>query len=307
MADCRHKRDTNARPRPRAALVAGPLAVLATASAITLGMVVSEPTAQDVPVSAAISERSAGISAELLQRDAIVSRSSDRSLATAPVKQGMRIEKKSDLELMMAKQAVAQAVSAADTKRWTTTELNLWTSPAQKAEKAGVLDAEKKVLVTGRSLFDRDEVVIDGASRWISSGYLADEKPVDESEEEAAAAPAADASCSNGSSVASGVSPNIVKVHAAVCAAFPEITTYGTFRSDGEHAQGIAVDIMVSGARGWEVAEFVRANAGSLGVSYAIYSRNIWSVERSGEGWRGMSDRGSTTANHEDHVHVTTY
>ena len=45
-----------------------------------------------------------------------------------------------------------------------------------------------------------------------------------------------------------GVSPNIVKVHEAVCAEFPEITTYGTFRGDGEHAQGIAVDIMVSGA-----------------------------------------------------------
>ena len=96
-------------------------------------------------------------------------------------------------------------------------------------------------------------------------------------------------------------------MHEAVCAAFPEITTYGTFRGDGEHAQGIAVDIMVSGSRGWQVAEFVRANAGSLGVSYAIYSQSIWSVERSGEGWRGMSDRGSTTANHYDHVHVTTY
>ena len=34
---------------------------------------------------------------------------------------------------------------------------------------------------------------------------------------------------------------------------------------------------------------------------------SIWSVERGGEGWRGMSDRGSTTANHYDHVHVTTY
>lgn len=105
----------------------------------------------------------------------------------------------------------------------------------------------------------------------------------------------------------SGVSPNIVKVHQAVCAAFPEITTYGTFRGDGEHSQGLAVDIMVSGDRGWEVAEFVRANFSDLGVNYIIYSQQIWSVDRSGEGWRGMEDRGSTTANHYDHVHVTTY
>ncbi len=105
----------------------------------------------------------------------------------------------------------------------------------------------------------------------------------------------------------SGVSPNVVKVHQAVCAAFPEITTYGTFRSDGEHSQGIAVDIMVSGDRGWEVAEFVRENYAELGVSYLIYAQQIWSVEQAGAGWRGMSDRGSATANHYDHVHVTTY
>ena len=55
-----------------------------------------------------------------------------------------------------------------------------------------------------------------------------------------------------------------------------------------------------------EIAEFVRANYAALGVNYVIYSQKIWSVERSGEGWRGMSDRGSTTANHYDHVHVTT-
>jgi hypothetical protein len=96
-------------------------------------------------------------------------------------------------------------------------------------------------------------------------------------------------------------------VHEAVCAAFPDITSYGTYRSDGEHSMGIAIDIMVSGDRGWQVAEFVRAHYAELGVSYVIYSQRIWSVDRAGEGWRYMSDRGSTTANHYDHVHVTTY
>ncbi|MDQ1640746.1 MAG: hypothetical protein QOJ90_97, partial [Actinomycetota bacterium] len=28
---------------------------------------------------------------------------------------------------------------------------------------------------------------------------------------------------------------------------------------------------------------------------------------RSSEGWRPMADRGSTTANHYDHVHVSVY
>ena len=143
---------------------------------------------------------------------------------------------------------------------------------------------------------DREEIVLDGKARWVTSGYLSADKPF-----------ALGGDCTNGTSVPSGVSPNIKLVHEAVCANFPEITAYGTFRGDGEHAQGIAVDIMVSGDRGWQVAEFVRAHYAELGVSYVIYSQNIWSVERSGEGWRGMEDRGSTTANHYDHVHVTTY
>ena len=64
---------------------------------------------------------------------------------------------------------------------------------------------------------------------------------------------------------------------------------------------------MVSGETGWDVANFLRANYSAFGIEYIIYAQNIWSVERSGEGWRGMSDRGSVTANHYDHVHVTVY
>jgi hypothetical protein len=100
---------------------------------------------------------------------------------------------------------------------------------------------------------------------------------------------------------------NVIAVHEAVCAAFPEITTYGTYRSDGEHSQGLAIDIMVSGEAGWEVAEFVRAHYQELGVNYVMYAQRIWSVDRASEGWRYVEDRGSATANHYDHVHVTTY
>ncbi|EON24557.1 MULTISPECIES: hypothetical protein [Nocardioides] len=203
----------------------------------------------------------------------------------------------------------AQAVREANTKRWTSELLNVWSQPGETGRKVGLLDPLTRVLVTGRSAFGRDEIVLDGRSRWVTSGFLARHKPREEEVEPLNEAADAEASptCSNGSSVPAGVSPNIVAVHEAVCAAFPEITSYGTLRSDGEHAQGIAIDIMVSGARGWEVADFVRANYAELGVSYAIHAQNIWSVERAGEGWRGMEDRGSVTANHFDHVHVTTY
>lgn len=290
MADHRHKRDTDARRRPRATLVAGPLALFATASIVSLGVAFSDvPGTDTITATTTAADLSALATTGDVERGALLSRSSDR-------------EDESKLERFLSRAAVAKAIKKADTELWTTAPLNLWDEPGEKADKSGVIAEARKVLVTGRSLYGREEVVVDGKARWVTAGYLADEKPA-----EGASVDPATATCTNGTSVPAGVSPNIVAVHRAVCAAFPSITTYGTFRGDGEHAQGLAVDIMVSGDLGWQVAEFVRANYAELGVSYLIYSQRIWSVERAGEGWRAMEDRGSTTANHYDHVHVTTY
>lgn len=264
--------------------MAGSLAVLATGAAVSAGVMSSPAPDNDLM---AIDSSAAAGSVQDAPRDLpVLSRSSDRSADAI----GTRVDR------LLSASATAKAVAAADTKRWTTDALNLWTRPDKAGKKVGEVDEGEKVLVTGRKYGERVEIVVKGRSRWVTAGHLSDEKPLSIA-----------ASCTNGTSVPDGVSPNIKKVHQAVCANFPEVSTYGTFRGDGEHAQGIAVDIMTSGARGWEIAEFVRANYAALGVSYVIYSQKIWSVERSGEGWRGMSDRGSATANHYDHVHVTTY
>ncbi len=313
MANHSHKRDTNARlyaRTPRAGFIAGPLAVLATASAVSLGVIntdeavpsaallaaTSLPEAVSSPAAGASTPAALDLAGDLDRQ--ILSRSAARG-GDEPKRELSKAEK------MLRPKATRKAIRKADTRLFTTEALNLWTEPGKKARNKGEIDSGEKILVTGRSLRGREEVVIGKkTTRWVTSGYLSADKPVVEVAE---AQPAASATCSNGTSVPSGVSPNIVKVHAAVCAAFPGISTYGTFRSDGEHAQGIAVDIMVSGAEGYRVADFVRANASTLGVSYAIYAQRIWSVDRAGEGWRGMASRGSATANHYDHVHVTTY
>ncbi len=300
----RHKRETNARRKPRATVIAAPLAVLATASAVALGVTLGDPEPAEV-LSASSTSASAAVdstpSASAAPRKAAATPAPAPATERRPVlsRSASRFELRelTPAEKMMDPAAVRAAIDQADTRLWATEDLNLWTLPGDQAKQVGTLEAGDKVLVTGRELYGRDEVVIDGASRWVTSGYLSDEEPVAE----------LGGVCTNGTSVGGGVSPNIVKVHAAVCAAFPQITTYGTLRSDGEHGQGLAVDIMVSGDLGWEVAEFIRENRAELGVSYLIYAQQIWSVERSGEGWRGMEDRGSVTANHYDHVHVTTY
>jgi hypothetical protein len=78
--------------------------------------------------------------------------------------------------------------------------------------------------------------------------------------------------------------------------------------SSGFHGEGRALDCMISDSSvGWDLAKWVRANARSLGVMEVIYRQQIWTVQRSSEGWRSMEDRGSPTANHMDHVHVSVY
>jgi len=292
VAEHRHKRETNARRMPKAHLIAGPIALLATAATVGMGVLATTPETRDLLV--ASSGASIGNAASDRQ---VVSRSDSRE-------NFVNLQKAFNENL--SKVATLRAVRNADTKRWTTTDLNLWTEPGKGAKKIGLLQEEKKILVTGRQFGGRVEVVWKGRSAWVTAGYLADEKPVEEVASDGSGGDV-NATCTNGTSVPSGVSANIVAVHEAVCANFPEITTYGTFRGDGEHAEGLAVDIMVSGDRGWQVAEFVRAHYSELGVNYIMYSQRIWSVDRGSEGWRYVEDRGSTTANHYDHVHVTTY
>ena len=316
MANLSHKRDADARrfPRvPRVALVAAPLATVATLGAVSLGVVSASPSTGDQAAQRASAPLSARV--DLDERRETVSRSNPDELPTVVKSGGKLAVDQARLRRLAAERAAretAAAVAAADTKLWTTADLNIWTASAGGTD-LGLLEDGKRVLVTGREASGRTEIVLDGESRWVTSGYLDDEKP-----EPPAPAPAEESSgteesgaaglssgCSNGTSVSG--SANVLAVHDAVCAAFPSITSYGTYRSDGEHAQGIAIDIMVSGGTGWQVAEYIRSNYAQLGVNYIMYSQKIWSVDRSGEGWRYVEDRGSATANHYDHVHVTTY
>jgi hypothetical protein len=117
------------------------------------------------------------------------------------------------------------------------------------------------------------------------------------------------AACADGSAVEAGLTRDAIRVHRAVCALFPSVTGWGGIRGSGDyHGTGQALDIMIPNSSvGQAIANYVRANAKALGVSEVIWAQHIWTVQRSSEGWRLMPDRGSTTANHYDHVHVSVY
>lgn len=186
--------------------------------------------------------------------------------------------------------------------RYTTAPLNVRKTPEADAKVVTVLDSGSKVRITDQKDGDYRQIVYKDKARWVTAEYLSKSKPAPKP-----AGPSS-AACASGSGVERGLTANAVAVHRAVCNAFPSVTSYGGVRSGGgAHGSGRALDIMVSGSTGDQIAAYVRANAGRLGVSEVIWEQRIWTVQRSGDGWRWMSDRGSATANHYDHVHVTTY
>jgi hypothetical protein len=196
--------------------------------------------------------------------------------------------------------------------RFSTVTLKIRQAPAADAGTLTTVDPATKLPVTGEVKGDYAEVIWDRQSYWVSADYLADEKPEPEAARSSDAVSSDQmpmggfsmARCAYGSDIEGGITVNAVRVLRAVCAEFPQIMTYGGWRGDGEHVDGRAIDIIVSGDRGWQVAHYLRANAGALRLYDIIYSQRIWTDQRSAEGWRWLADRGSVTANHYDHVHV---
>lgn len=196
--------------------------------------------------------------------------------------------------------------------QWATAPLNVWRAPGEKGPRVGLIKAGTRLAVTGQVRGHWAEVLLKWpnrpghAVRWVNNDYLADKKPV-LATTGAVSGGLSGAPCPDGSSIEGGLTSNADRVYRAVCAAFPSLSSYGGRDPHGEHYDGRAIDIMISGSAGQAVADWLRANAGALQVRTLIYAQRIWTPERSGEGWRFMSDRGSTTANHYDHVHVSVY
>jgi hypothetical protein len=109
-------------------------------------------------------------------------------------------------------------------------------------------------------------------------------------------------------SVENGLTEGAVYVYRSVCHAFPQITSYGGWDNHGEHSSGKALDIMTSDVElGTAIAEFLQAHASELHLFDILWRQHIWTPVRASEGWRLFADRGSATANHFDHVHVSVY
>ncbi len=213
--------------------------------------------------------------------------------------------------------------------RYTTVDLNMRTKPGDDGSLITVLQQGARMSVTDNKVGAWQQILRRERTGWVRAAYLtskkpepAQEKPVYQSarEKSASSAPkqraasgSPDGSCPGGSSVESGLTAEAVGVHRAVCHQFPQITSYGGVRADSlpEHPSGRAVDVMLptggagSNALGWQIANWLQANSGRLGISQLIFDQKIWTMQRGSEGWRPMPSRGGATADHRDHVHVT--
>lgn len=299
----RHKQTVERAPRRLNRLLL-PAAGAALVTGTIVGVSVVTPGGEQVAAtsspSASPSARASEVSSYLTNRESLLSRSADRATLKA-------LPKVTDHQVMVA-------------------PLNVWPTPREHGDPLDVLPVGTRVAVTGVERDGFAQVVIDRQVRWVNADYLRDHLPQPSpSATPSTASPSTDsgatptpsttggilssAPCASGSSVESGLVADAVALHRAVCAHFPQVTEYGGYRPDGEHADGHAVDIMVysDSATGQAIADWVRANASTLHVEDVIWAQHIWTPVRASEGWRLMPDRGSTTANHYDHVHVRVY
>jgi hypothetical protein len=193
--------------------------------------------------------------------------------------------------------------------RWATAPLRVVAAPADSARRVTGLRAGVRVRVTGTVHGPWAQVSLGGRLVWVHRAFLSATKPsTTQAFASSGGGSVSAAPCPDGTAVESGLVTHTVEVYRAVCAAFPAVTTWGgRSGSGGDHGSGHALDIMCTSSLGDAISAYVRAHASELGVSYVIWSQHIWSVQRSSEGWRAMPDRGSTTANHYDHVHVSVY
>lgn len=115
-----------------------------------------------------------------------------------------------------------------------------------------------------------------------------------------------------------GATPRMAAIRDEVIANFSLPYEVGCVRNSADdHGTGQACDFMMSAGgsmpsgqnrqTGQSVAEYAQSNADRLGVKYVIWEQRIWDSRNPGAGWKQMEDRGSVTANHYDHVHISSF
>lgn len=162
------------------------------------------------------------------------------------------------------------------------------------------LAAAEAVRTTGAVKNAFTQIVWDGSTKWVATISLSATKP------------SADGLVDLGSSSLNKLEPYAKAAVVALRAAFPQIKTIYGWRASSayssDHPNGRATDNMLpdykkNKALGDAVAAWAIAHGKELHVSYLIWRQRSYTISRGT--WKKMSDRGSDTANHMNHVHIS--
>jgi len=144
--------------------------------------------------------------------------------------------------------------------KYATVSLNVRTGPGRSFDSVGVVSAGTKLSVTAAVHNGYRFISYSGRGRWISNKYLSSEKPKTTSTSRSGGDRSSGgrtsgrssnggistAPCPGGSSVESGLTQDAIRVHRALCARYPQISSFGGRRaSSGFHGTGQAVDVMI--------------------------------------------------------------
>jgi len=319
VAAARHKQVSEQAPRRRLARIAVPVSAATLATGAVVGVAISTG-ADQAQGSAVVEAKAATSTVTVAPRDPVFLRDRDREFSRS------------------ARRVTLKEKPEVTGRMYRTANLNLWVAPAERGKPLRILEEGGRVAVTGVRKAGFAQILYDGQVRWVKAAYLSKTKPVppkpakapassdspsssgtsserssgtssDAAPGTSSAAPSSgglsSVPCADGSGTESGLTSSAVRLFRAACAAFPALSSYGGLDAHGEHSTGKAIDFMTSDpALGQALADWARAHAGELDLFDVIWAQRIWTPARSGEGWRSMSDRGSATANHYDHVHI---
>lgn len=197
-----------------------------------------------------------------------------------------------------------QTPLTAKATRYATRGLTVRQTPLKDATALTTLSAGSAVKITDATFGAYQQISYKNKPGWVLASALTAKKP---STASSASGSVSEAACRLGSAVESGLKAHTIEIYRSVCASFPAITSYGGVRPDSLpwHPTGRALDIMLPSvddvALGNQIAAFLIAHASEFNINHIMYRQRMWLP---GQGWSAMEDRGGTTANHYDHVHV---
>lgn len=181
--------------------------------------------------------------------------------------------------------------------RYAQSELTVRAQASKSADKISTLEGGDKVKVTDKTDGSYQQVVVGKKVGYVLADELGTEKP---------ASNVYTGSTTYTGKTVLGLKPQAMVVYNAVTAKW-SFSSIGGYRASSlsNHQYGGAIDFMTGSdsAKGWEVANYLAANAKAFNIDHIIFEQKIWTPAN--PTWRHMADRGSATANHMDHVHVS--